>query len=207
MSTRRKIFYNTLAQSIGKVIAVALGLFSVALLTRYLGEAGFGQYSTVLAFLGVVAVLADLGLYLIVVREISKANADNSKIISNAIGLRLTTAAGILALGAAAALLLPYDALVKQTMFIGIGAYLFVSLNQVLVGVFQKHLVQYLVVVSEMLGRALNLLLIWLFIQNQLTLPFFVLALVFGNGVNFSLTYLFARRYENFSIEFDFNNF
>ena len=187
------------------MIAVALGLFSVALLTRHLGEAGFGQYSTVLAFLGIIAVLADLGLYLIVVREISKEGADRKKIISNSIGLRLTTAFIILVIGAFIALLFPYDQAVKQAMFVGIGAFLFVSLNQVLVGIFQKHLVQYLVVLSEMFGRALNLLLIWLFIQNQVSLPYFVLALVLGNALNFFITYTFARRYEEFSIAFDFS--
>lgn len=211
MSLQQRIFYNTIAQSLGKVIAVALGLFSVALLTRHLGEAGFGQYSTVLAFLGVVVVFADLGLYLIVVREISLPAGDppegekarNYKILSNAVGIRLTVATAVLILGAVISLVFPYEAVVKQTMFVGIAAFLFVSLNQVLIGIFQKHLVQYLVVFSEILGRALNLILIYLFIQQALPLPYFVAALTAGNGLQFIATFWLARRYETFGIEFD----
>lgn len=204
MSLSRKIFYNTVIQSVGKAGSVALGLVTIGLLTRFLQETGFGQYSTILAFLGVFVVFADLGLYLIVTREISKNETDHCKIISNALGLRLFTAALVLIAGALIALIFPYDPIVKQAMFIGIGAFLFVSLNQVLIGIFQKHLVQYWVISSELVGRAINLFLVYLFIQRSLGLPYFILALLLGNGINFFLTFIFARRYEKFTIQFDF---
>lgn len=203
MSIGRKIFYNTLAQSLGKIFAVFLGLINLALLSRYLGEQGFGEYATVLAFLGFFVVMADFGLYLYVVREISKPETDHGKIISNALGLRLTTALASLVLGSLVALLFPYDPVVKKTMFLGIAAFLFVSLNQVLVGIFQKNLVQHLVVLSETLGRALNLVLIYTFIKESLSLPYFVGALIAANGAIFLLTLVFAKRYERFGLEFD----
>ncbi|MBI4050675.1 MAG: flippase [Candidatus Doudnabacteria bacterium] len=204
MSLERRIFYNTIAQSAGKIGAAVLGLITISLLSRYLAEAGFGQYSTVIAFMGVFVTLADLGLYLIVLREISKDGTDKTKILSNALGLRFATALAMLFFGAVLALAFPYDPVVKKTMFLGIGAFLFVSLNQVLIGVFQKHLVQYLVVLSETAGRAINLLLVYLFIQTLLPLPFFILALLLGNAINFSLTFFWAKRYERFGIAFDF---
>ncbi len=204
MSLERRIFYNTVAQSVGKIGAALLGLATLGLLSRYLAEEGFGRYSTVIAFLGVFVTLADLGLYLIVVREISKDGADKPKILSNALGLRLVSALVLLVVGALLAFLFPYDAVVKRTMFLGIGAFLFVSLNQVLVGIFQKHLVQHLIVLSETIGRAINLLLVYLFVQNSLSLPFFITALLVGNGANFLLTLVWAKRYEKFGIAFDF---
>ena len=112
MSVPRKIFYNALAQTFGKVVAVVIGLITVALLTQHLEEKGFGQYSTILAFLGFFVVVADLGLYLYVVREISKPDTDHPKILGNALGLRLTTALLTLSLGAVIAVLFPYDPLV-----------------------------------------------------------------------------------------------
>ncbi len=203
MSVEKRIFYNTLAQTVGKSFATLLGIVTVALLSRYLKEAGFGQYSTIIAFLGLFSVMADLGLYLFVVREISKPGTNHAQILNNALGLRLAAAVLTLSLGALIALLFPYDPLVKKTMFVGIGVFLFVSINQVLIGVFQKHLVQHLVVVSETIGRALNLVLVYLFIREGLSLPFFVLALLFGNAASFFLTLKFARRYERFGIGFD----
>ncbi|TSA46417.1 flippase [bacterium] len=204
MSLPRRIFYNTLAQSLGKLFAAFLGLVTVAMLTRHLQENGFGQYSTVVAFLGLLAVLSDLGLYLIVVREISKAGTDHSKIISNALGLRLTGSLLALVFGALVALVFPYEPLVKTTMFVGIAAFVFSSLNQVLIGIFQKHLVQHLSVIAETIGRAVNLGLVFLFITYNLSLPYFLAALIFGNGVIFFMSVTFARRYEKFSIAWDF---
>ncbi|MDP3993691.1 MAG: flippase [bacterium] len=205
MSLEARIFYNTLAQTLGKTVAVLIGLATIAVLTQYLGESGFGQYSTVLAFLGLFVITADFGLYLYVVREISKTDTNHKEILSNALGLRLTTALALLALGAAIAWLFPYDPLVKKTMFVGVFAFLFVSLNQVLIGIFQKHLVQHLVVFSETVGRLVNLLLILAFVKFGLNLPFFVLALVGSNATIFLLTLVFAKRYEQFGIAFDFS--
>lgn len=204
MSIGRKIFYNTLAQSLGKIFAVIIGLITLGFLSRYLGEQGFGQYSTIIAVLGLFATLADLGLYLYTVREISKAGGDHKKVISNALGLRLVAASSILIIGSVATLALPYDPLVKKTVFVGVLAFLFVALNQVLVGVFQKHLAQYLVVAAETVGRVINLALVYFFIKQSLDLPYFVAALILGNGAIFLLSLIFAKRLENFSIEFDF---
>lgn len=203
MSLGRRIFYNTLAQSLGKIFAVFLGLINLGLLSRYLGERGFGEYATVLAFLGLFVVIADFGLYLYVVREIAKPETNHPKIIGNAMGLRLATALGSLVLGGFIALFFSYDPIVKKTIFLGIAAFLFVSLNQVLVGIFQKNLAQHLMVVSETLGRALNLFLVYTFIKESLSLPYFVVALVAANGAIFFLTLIFAKRYESFGIEFD----
>src|SRR3989344_1934306 len=91
-STPVKIFYNTVAQSLGKIFAAAIGLVTISLLSQHLAEKGFGEYSTVIAFLGVFVVLADFGLYLYVVREISKPGTDSGRVISNALGLRLNVA-------------------------------------------------------------------------------------------------------------------
>lgn len=180
-----------------------LGLINLGLLTQYLQEHGFGQYSTVIAFLGFFIVIADFGLYLYVVREISKPETNHSKIISNALGLRLAAALLALALGSLIALFFPYDPIVKKTMFLGIAAFLFVSLNQVLIGIFQKHLAGHLVVLSETIGRSINLILVYAFIKESLTLPYFILALVVANATIFFSTLFFARKYERFGIEFD----
>lgn len=203
MSLPRRIFYNTLVQTAGKIFSLIIGILTISLLSRYLEEQGFGQYSTVIAFMGMFAIFADFGLYLYVVREISKPATNHHEILGNALGLRLTAAAALLVLGASIAWLLPYDPIVKKTMFVAIAAFLFAALNQVLVGVFQKHLVQHLLVISETAGRAINLLLVYFFVRESFSLPYFVLAMALANAATFSLTLIFAKRYEKFQIAFD----
>lgn len=204
MSIARRVFYNTLMQSAGKIFAALVGLVTVAILSQHLRELGFGQYSTVVAYLGFFAVLADFGLYLYTVREISKPTGDHKQILSNAVGLRFTTSLVLLIAGALVAQVLPYDPVVKKTMFVGVAAFLFTSLNQVLIGVFQKHLVQYLVVVSETAGRVVNLAVIFFAIRYDLPLWAFIAAMILGNGAAFLLTLRWAKKYEPFSLAFDF---
>ena len=47
----RKIAYNSVISAGARIIGLALSLIIIGLLTRYLGQDGFGYYSTVLAFL------------------------------------------------------------------------------------------------------------------------------------------------------------
>ena len=61
MSLTRGVAYNTTIQIVGKVITTIISLFIVAALTRYLGVAGFGQYTTIFAYTGFFGVLAVLG--------------------------------------------------------------------------------------------------------------------------------------------------
>ena len=51
MSLAKKVAQNTLVQIIGKIVSTILGIFSLALMTRYLGQAGFGDYTTINTFL------------------------------------------------------------------------------------------------------------------------------------------------------------
>ena len=71
----------------------------IKLLTSYLDIAGYGLYSKIYNFLSIFAVIADLGLYTITVRELSN-NQDDPKMVekisSNVLTLR--TFSGLLIL-------------------------------------------------------------------------------------------------------------
>ena len=213
MSVGRRIFYNTAAQTIGKALAVVVGLLTICLLTRHLGEEGFGQYATVIAFQGLFVVFADFGLYMYVVREISLPMGDlpqggkpsrNYQILSNALGMRLVIATVSLLIGASLAWFFPYERAVKEAMLLAVLAFLPISLNQVMVGVFQKHLIQHLLTLSETVGRVVNLGLVYLFTLQGRPLAFFVFALAGANIAIFLSSYWIARRYEQFDFGFDF---
>ena len=93
----RKIYTNTIAQIGGKVLTALISIFMIKLLTSYLDIAGYGLYSKIYNFLSIFAVIADLGLYTITVRELSDNHDDPKmveKISSNVLTLR--TLSGIL---------------------------------------------------------------------------------------------------------------
>ena len=107
MSFTRAVAYNTAIQTVGRFVSIIIGLVAVGLLTRGLGQEGYGQYTTVLSVLGFIAVIADLGLYLVLVREMAKKEHPDEYIVGNILGLRLAAASVLLVAGAAASPPLP----------------------------------------------------------------------------------------------------
>ncbi len=92
MSLTARIARNTFVQIIGKVVSVVVAAVSIGLVTRYLGQAGYGQYTTALAFVEFFGVLADLGLYIIALKKISEIGTDAEKFFNNIFTLRLISA-------------------------------------------------------------------------------------------------------------------
>jgi O-antigen/teichoic acid export membrane protein len=96
----RKIYTNTIAQIAGKLLTALISIAMIKVLTNYLDIAGYGLYSKIYNYLSIFAVIADLGLYTITVRELTKHEDDQKmveKISSNVLTLR--TASGLLILG------------------------------------------------------------------------------------------------------------
>ncbi len=96
----KKIYTNTLAQIAGKIITALISIFLIKVLTSYLDVAGYGLYSKIYNYLSIFAVIADLGLYTITVRELTRYQ-DNAKMIAKISGniLSLRTLSGILIIG------------------------------------------------------------------------------------------------------------
>ncbi len=83
-ASKKRIFKNTLALSIPSVLNPVISFVLVLVISRYLGVQGLGQYSLVLAYQGIFATLAILGLDHLVVREAAKRPEDIHVIFFNA---------------------------------------------------------------------------------------------------------------------------
>src|SRR3989344_2139207 len=81
--TANKIFTNTIGQTILRGIEVLIGVITLGLITRYLGQGGFGEYTTINAILQLFVVIIDFGLYLTLLREISANPPDRTEYITN----------------------------------------------------------------------------------------------------------------------------
>lgn len=200
----RKIAYNTFISAAIRIFGTIVAIIIVGLLTRHLGQSGFGEYATILAFLYIFTVLADLGLYSITVREISKPGADEKRIVSAALTLRALIGIIVFALACLIVQFLPYSGQLKIGLLIGAIGFWFLSNTQVLMGVFQKYLRTDLAGLGELAGRIIQLGLVVLFIKLGAGFLSMVVALAVGGFLNFSVVFLLTRHYVPLTFRFDF---
>jgi O-antigen/teichoic acid export membrane protein len=156
-SARRLVASNTAVQIGGKAVTLAIGLASIAIVTRYLGTEDYGRYTLALTYMQLFAVLADVGLFTIVVREISVHPERTERLVGNTLTLRLLLAAAAIVAAALISLLLPYDHDVRVAIVLAGLPLLFGMLNGAFVAVLQSRLRMSRAVVGDVLGRAVAL--------------------------------------------------
>lgn len=200
----KKIAYNTIISAIARIIGLAISLVTISLIARYLGGVEFGYYAIVLAFLFFFTVLSDLGLYSICLRDISISGADEEKIASNTFTLRFFAGLLFFCLAPLVVCFFPYPRQVQLGVLIGAVGFWLMSNQQVLVGVFQKHLRMDNIAAGELLGRVVQLGLVVFFIWRDLGFLPIVAAFVAGALVNFVLVFIFSRKLISISFRFDF---
>lgn len=210
-SLTRKIASNTLVSYAGRVVSSVFALLTIGFMTRSLGQEGFGQYTIVIAYASLFVILADLGLQSLMTREISRATEGLAEITSNFFTLRLLSSALFLFAGFGAVFLFPYAPEVKIGIGIGAVGFFFLSINQLLLGIFQKHLAMHMAAVAEIAGRAAQLLLAYLIYvyagggAQNLLLFLFLIAMSTASAIMFFLYFLFARSYVKVGLRFDFS--
>lgn len=205
MSLHRKVATNTTIQVIGKIMSAALVLVATALMTRYLGTKGYGEYSTAIAFLSFFGVISDMGLYTILSREISHEGADQSWITSNIFTLRLTVDIIVFSIVPLIALKFNYSSVTKQTIFLASIAFFLASIEQILESVFQKELRVDRISIAQILGNVVFLIACILAIKLSIdhTSRIFMAAMVLSNIATFGIVLFFVKKYVKLSFKFD----
>ncbi len=95
--------FQLIAKNIGilllsQIITLILGFLYIIYIARYLGTSGFGILSFAIAFTGIFAVLVDLGLNLLTVREVSRDKSLAGKYLGNTLTLKIILALIMLSL-------------------------------------------------------------------------------------------------------------
>lgn len=191
----RSVGRNTLIQFTGKIISTALGFATSVVILRYLHPEGNGAYTTAMAYLGLCSVIADLGLYLILIRDINKPGANVERIVGNLLALRWVSAALILFGGAAIVSFFGFTAQENMAVLIGTGSFVAIAATQLFVGVFQSKLAMQYVAGGELLGRAVLLLGTWLVVQRGGSLQTLMIVVVVSSVSNFAFIWWAAKRY------------
>lgn len=87
------VLKNSTFNLVGQALVKALSLLFSVLVVRRLGDASYGEYSTALAYVGVFAILSDVGLAPYMVREIARERRRVDQLFSNVVVLRLLLSA------------------------------------------------------------------------------------------------------------------
>ncbi|KKS65014.1 MAG: Membrane protein involved in the export of O-antigen and teichoic acid [Parcubacteria group bacterium GW2011_GWC1_43_12] len=199
----RKIALNTIISSVARVLGTFISLATIGFITRYLDRAGWGEYSIISVFGGIFAVLADLGLYQVLVREISREGADENRIINNIFSLRLFGGLLIFAFAPLASLLFPYSSQLRWGILIGMIGFWLLNDIQVLVGVFQKRLRIDKIAIGELLGKLVQLGFIYLFIVLKFDFLWIAATISFGAFANFAFVLFSVKKIMPIKLEFD----
>ncbi len=193
MSDAQRLFWNTLSQVAGKAATVIISVFILATLSRHLGPHGFGDYSTIFAYLGIAVVLVDLGLFMTSVRRIAQAPLEAPRILTNLLGLKLFLGLLVFGLALLAISWLPAFRPLLVGFLVAVLAELLASLSLVPLAYLQAKLLMPLASISDVAGRGVNLLLVFWVVAHGLSLPYLIGAVVIGNLAVFLLNLAWAR--------------
>jgi O-antigen/teichoic acid export membrane protein len=160
----QKVAFNASALAVGRVVIGGVGIVTLGITTRYLGVDGYGQLAIAIAFVGIVAPLAGLGIWTVGTREIAKRPDEADHILDatftlglviSIVGAALAVAVGLALYGGSkdqdtreAILLLLILGLPLSAPFGAINAY------------FTAHQKSYLAVIGTTVGSVVTLALV-----------------------------------------------
>ncbi|MDA2922495.1 flippase [Patescibacteria group bacterium AH-259-L07] len=204
MNLTRVIARNTSIHFVGKGISLFLMLASFALIARYLGQLGFGQFTTVMAYLQVFAIFSDMGLYMIFITMLSQKTEDETQLVGNFFTFRIIASIVVLLIGMVIAYFIPqYTYVIKLGIAVTALSFLFGSLIQLFTGFFQKKLKMTYVVYAEVIGRVCLVGLIIGIIWLKLGLLSILSAVVISGFIIFLLLFMFVYKFIPVSLQFD----
>lgn len=199
----KKIASNTIAQVISKAITAFISIFLIGILTKYLPIEMYGNYNKIYSYLWIFAFLADLWLYTITVREISRKPSDIRKIVWNVLTLRTVLWLLVWILAFFIAFLLPgyHDTLTLIAIFIVWGFTLVSLINSSLLALMQSQMKMEFSLISVVSGKLVNIWLISIFLlfmftdisQSRQAFISVFIAGFFGIMVNTYMNYIYAK--------------
>lgn len=213
MSIARRILSNTIAQILGKAGLAILGLAVVKIATNYLSVQGYGEYVMVYEFLAFFGIAADLGLFTIAVKEMSKDESKIPKIIGNIISLR--TILCVITMGAAVITVFLIPGYKGTHIALGVGIASITTfltiINGTISSVLQTKLRMGLASIAVVAGKIVSVgimvyIVFYGFPQDKETgFYMLIMAGIFGNLVMTMVTDHFVRKITPITYRFDFD--
>lgn len=198
------VFLNSLVQVIGKVITAGSALLISALLARELGQGGFGEFTLMTSYAALFYMAADFGFNGIVLRQAGGEVGELKSGFRGLLGLRLTYSLALIFVSLALLSFLPYSPQLKLATIVTVLTILTQAIFTTANLVFQFKLRYDLSVVAAVAGSLLNLALIYLIAQGDLSLLAVAGSYVLSGAVMALIALGFARTITH-SFSPDFN--
>ncbi len=194
MSLTRKVAYNFSVQIAGKAINTIIGILNVAIITRYLGVAGYGDYTTTFAYIAFFSVISDFGFFWIIIKRITAGEGDEF-VIKNSLSIRLIFAALVFLIALILLPFLPYTSILKWAIVLAAFSIFWSSQTSVYTALFQAKLKMDFAVISEVIARVISMGLIILAVKLNQGLLWVVGASLAGTLINFVISFIFSFRF------------
>lgn len=160
MSAARQVAWSTAVQVFSKLVVLGLSFVVISLSTRYLGQEGYGDLTTILIYISLFAILTDWGLSMWTVREIAQKEKVTEKIVGSVMLLRLLLSLPIALIAITVTFLLPYSEVIRIGIAISTLLLISGSLSSSLSTVLQARLRMEYIALSDIAGKLVSLLLI-----------------------------------------------
>ena len=198
MSLARSLTSSMALLAAGRVLSILIALATIAALTRALGPEEFGYFRTAVAYLSLAMLIGGLGLNTIVVRELSRPDADQRRILGNALALRLTLSSIAVAAGCLLAWLLPLDPDARRCIMVGSFGFVCYAAHMMLLGFFQQRLRQAGAVLAEVAGASVLLGLVVMLARVGAPVSYFVLGQALAFAAMLAVSWIAAWRIQRF---------
>lgn len=203
MFQKRAIFINTASQVIVRFITLAFTLISIKLLANYLGPSGVGNFNTITTYINFFIVIADLGLFAVAVREISKKPEDEKKILSNVFFIRLISALTACFFAAGIVFLTKYNSDIKFGVLIACCFLFFNLLASVYDMLLQYRLKMQYSALAEFISKLGNIVILYLIIRLHGNFLWIISTIAIWGISIFMLKWYFSAKFQRFGLAYD----
>jgi O-antigen/teichoic acid export membrane protein len=187
----RQVARNTAAQALGKAAVLIIGAASIAITTRYLGAAGYGNLALALALVQMLGVLADFGIVTVLVREISRQPRRTAELVGGALTLRLLL--GLAVVAAAGLVSLAYSPDLRVVILLAGLPFVIGLATTSLSTVFQARLQMGRAAVADVAGRLAALAALIVVVEADLEIEGVVVSIAVGAAVSLAITAAMVR--------------
>jgi O-antigen/teichoic acid export membrane protein len=173
---RSRIAHAFSVQLVCRALGMLASVVSVAMTARYLGPGRYGQLTIAVAFVGMWACLADLGIGTVIVRRVTSGTGNLERLVRVNSGLSLMYCLPLAALAAGSGLLLYRDADVRVMLVVLSGQLLMLTMTTRFEPVFLSTVRFSAVALSDVAGRLGTLALVSYLVAARADVIWFAVA-------------------------------
>jgi O-antigen/teichoic acid export membrane protein len=157
---KRAIAAGFLISGTGQGLGLLVSFATISVLTRYLGERGYGTYLTAYVFLMTLTTASHLGISTVQLHLMARGELDEARVVGGVLGLRILLGAVVMAAAPLLVRALGYSQDANALVLLGAAGFFFVYLSAGITPVYEKHLAMKRSSAVVLIERVLLLLLV-----------------------------------------------